>query len=338
MQIIIRCDQPLHLAKLRDPLLRVWERCCGQGARQHADAEQRFMSIRKHAERYRACCPSELWEAEETALGQLLAAMPMNRDAPLFPLMVQPLVFPDDLPLSALPLLEGWEVQEQAAELAGSFSPLAMLWLREMGASSVRRMQGKAEHICANDGVAVIAVSPVESHLPDLPESDQIPEVHEFRHHDVEHIDTGMLLLQANVDDCSPEWMAHAMERLLEAGANDVHFIPVTMKKSRPGILVQVLCYRSRLEALKTILFQETTTFGIRYFPAACHRLARQFLTVKTAWGEVPVKMGYHRGTRVQCSPEYAVCARLAKEAGVSVKEVHQEALFLARQQLRAGE
>jgi uncharacterized protein (DUF111 family) len=102
------------------------------------------------------------------------------------------------------------------------------------------------------------------------------------------------------------------------------------MKKSRPGTLLQVMCYQSEAEALKTILFTETTTFGIRSFPVACHRLARRFVTVDTQWGEVVVKLGYHRGCRVQVAPEYAVCAKLAEAAKIPLKQVYQQAISLA--------
>lgn len=94
--------------------------------------------------------------------------------------------------------------------------------------------------------------------------------------------------------------------------------------------MVQVMCYASQLDAMKTLLFEETTTFGIRYFPVACHRLARRHVRVETSWGEVAVKLGYHRGQRVQVAPEYESCAAVARANGVSLKQVHQEALELA--------
>ncbi|USG66799.1 LarC family nickel insertion protein [Brevibacillus ruminantium] len=335
MKIIIRSDESFFLHTAVEPLLRLAE---GRPAPSQEESElsqeealRRFETVSEAVERYRPFLSAEAWQREIDALKKLLACFQIpEKDQPSAEFYVLPLTIPAGLPLALLPLLEGWEVKEEIQNPSSQFSPVAMIWLKEIGAKPVTSLNGNISRVEMGDGVAVLSVKAEETGG----RKDSLPIVHEFRKHDVEHIDTGMMLMQANVDDCSPEWMAHAMERLFEAGANDVHFIPVTMKKSRPGILVQVLCYQSKVEELTTILFQETSTFGVRYFPAACHRLARQFLTVKTTWGGVPVKIGIHRGKRVQCSPEYAVCARLAKEAGVSVKEVHQEALMLAMKQV----
>lgn len=159
-----------------------------------------------------------------------------------------------------------------------------------------------------------------------------VPTANEQRDHREEHIDEAMYLLQANIDDSSPEWLGHTMEKLFQAGANDVIVFPVTMKKGRPGHMVQVMCYQSQLEIMKEILFRETTTFGIRYFPVSCHRLGRRFVNVKTKWGDVNVKIGYFHKERVQVSPEYADCVRVAGKSGVSLREVYLEAQQLARQ------
>ncbi|MBO8163364.1 MAG: DUF111 family protein [Brevibacillus sp.] len=158
----------------------------------------------------------------------------------------------------------------------------------------------------------------------------EVPVVREQRDHTVEHIDEAMYLLQANLDDASPEWMSHTLKMLFTVGANDVSFLPLTMKKGRPGTMVQVMCYASQLDVMKEMLFRETTTFGIRYFPVACHRLARRFCRVPTRWGEVSVKLGYLQGERVQVAPEYDDCAKLAEQADVPLKQVYQEALSLA--------
>ncbi|MEJ8545884.1 nickel insertion protein [Brevibacillus borstelensis] len=348
--MIIRSDTPLFLHTLRDLLLKLWrqagiesagreegEELNGRARLAQAEVlEQRDREVKaglsdflKRAESYRSMCPSGVWEKETEALQRLWTAMPGETPDRSPRILVQPLIIPARLPIAALPLLEGWHVREDPSIPVEQFSPLALLWLKQVGAKPVETISGKVASVEAREGVAVASVDrdgPAGYAEPGT----GIPVVSEYREHSMEHIDDGMLLLQANVDDSSPEWMAHAMERLLEAGANDVHFLPVTMKKSRPGVLVQVLCYQSRLEELKTVLFQETTTFGIRYFPVSCHRLARRFVTVQTAWGEVPVKIGIHHGRQVQYSPEYAVCARLAKEAGIPVKQVHQEALLLA--------
>ncbi|NGQ96939.1 LarC family nickel insertion protein [Brevibacillus sp. SYP-B805] len=209
----------------------------------------------------------------------------------------------------------------QAAERA--LSPLALLWLKAMGVRFLPAVPpGVVRRVAAGEGIAVLEIG----------HEGAVPRVREERRHGEEHIDEGMVMIQANLDDASPEWMAYAMERLLAAGANDVSFLPMTMKKSRPGMLLQVLCYQSDLEMMKSIVFTETTTFGLRYFPVAVHRLGRRFATVATRWGDVRVKIGFHRGERVQVSPEYEMCARLAKEAGVPLQTVYEEARRLAQE------
>src|SRR5690606_29026540 len=105
--------------------------------------------------------------------------------------------------------------------------------------------------------------------------------------HDEEHVDDEMVKVEVNLDDMSPEWLGYLLDKLLQAGANDAFYIPIYMKKNRPGILLQVLCSSHKLRAIKDILFQETTTLGVRYFPLSVHRLKRRFRKVETAWGSV---------------------------------------------------
>ncbi|GIP40808.1 hypothetical protein J31TS4_40880 [Paenibacillus sp. J31TS4] len=144
--------------------------------------------------------------------------------------------------------------------------------------------------------------------------------------HREEHVDEGMLIIQANLDDMNPEHCPYVTDRLLEAGANDVYWIPILMKKGRPGLMLNVLTDEAKLGDLESIIFTETSTLGLRYVRAACHRLARSFEPVETPWGTVSVKVGRYKGDLVQFAPENRDCERLAREHNVPLKAVYEEA------------
>ncbi len=133
--------------------------------------------------------------------------------------------------------------------------------------------------------------------------------------------------IAANVDDQSPELLAHAAARLMEVGALDVWLTPVLMKKGRPGHVVTVLCEEADVSKVERILFTETTTFGVRKSPRSRTVLDRRHETVTTPFGDVRVKVGRYAGRDVSRSPEYEDCARLAAEKGVPVREVFESAM-----------
>jgi uncharacterized protein (DUF111 family) len=143
--------------------------------------------------------------------------------------------------------------------------------------------------------------------------------------HTKEHVDHNMVKMEVNLDDIPGEWLGYVMEQLFEAGANDVFYTPIFMKKNRPGVMLQLLCEQKKINEMKKILFAETTTLGIRYYPLYVHRLARKFYKIQTQWGEVTVKQGLHEGKIVQYAPEYEDCRKIAKENNVPIKEVYQK-------------
>jgi uncharacterized protein (DUF111 family) len=145
-----------------------------------------------------------------------------------------------------------------------------------------------------------------------------------FEHVD-EHLDKQMIMIQVNIDDMNPELCSYVMDLLFEQGANDVIWIPIIMKKGRPGLQLQVLADQVLLAELETIIFRETTTLGLRYFPATVHRLARVFVKVQTQWGELTVKTGYHEGTLIQYAPEFKECEQVAKLHQIPLKQVYDE-------------
>lgn len=143
--------------------------------------------------------------------------------------------------------------------------------------------------------------------------------------HREEHIDEEMVLIQANLDDMNPEWTTYVSDRLFDAGANDVYWIPIIMKRGRPGVMLNVLVHDSRIEAVENVIFSETTTLGIRYMRASCHRLGRQQVDVETPWGIVQVKAGYYKGELVQYAPEFKQCEQIASLHRVPLKRVYDE-------------
>jgi len=145
-----------------------------------------------------------------------------------------------------------------------------------------------------------------------------------FNHRE-EHVDDQMLIMQANLDDMNPEWVSYIMDRLFDRGANDVYVVPIIMKKGRPGMMLNVLVDAGRLAEMEDVIFSETTTLGIRYIHASCHRLARDFERVDTPWGPMTVKAGYHQGKLVQFAPEFKECEQIAKQHQVPLKVVYDE-------------
>jgi pyridinium-3,5-bisthiocarboxylic acid mononucleotide nickel chelatase len=145
---------------------------------------------------------------------------------------------------------------------------------------------------------------------------------------------TGEVVLSTNVDDLSPEMYEYVLERLLSSGAQDAWLTPIVMKKSRPAVTISVLCAAARESDLRRILFRETGTLGIRSTPVTKHALERDVLKVETSAGPIAVKVGLLDGHPVTVAPEYEDCARAARESGIPARDVHEEALRLAREEL----
>jgi len=139
-----------------------------------------------------------------------------------------------------------------------------------------------------------------------------------------EHIDEDMIKMEVNLDDISGEWLGFVMDRLFEAGANDVFYTPIYMKKNRPAILLQLLCSSRSMDKMKEILWRETTTLGIRYYPIMVHRSQRRFITIQTEWGSVTVKQGVSGDEVFQSSPEYEDCRHIAEQHGIPLKKVYE--------------
>jgi len=135
-----------------------------------------------------------------------------------------------------------------------------------------------------------------------------------------------LVMIETNVDDMNPEFFDHVMERLFTAGALDVFYTPIVMKKSRPAVLVSVLADLERADQLSDILFRETSTLGVRRREVLRQCLDREWREVDTPYGSVRVKIGLLGGEEVTVAPEYEDCRRLAGERGVPVMEVYRAA------------
>jgi pyridinium-3,5-bisthiocarboxylic acid mononucleotide nickel chelatase len=137
--------------------------------------------------------------------------------------------------------------------------------------------------------------------------------------------------VRANIDDLSPEILGYVSEKLLVSGALDVFFTPIQMKKNRPATMLTVISEPHLLDTIAGILFQETTSFGLRYQTQSRLKLSRRIVLVKTVHGEVRVKLGEWKGKIVSVHPEYDDCRALAERTGVPLREIIDAARIIAR-------
>ena len=140
-------------------------------------------------------------------------------------------------------------------------------------------------------------------------------------------------ILETQLDDAAGQVLAHACERLLQAGALDAYITPIIMKKGRPGHLLTALCRPRDADMLEALVFAETSTFGLRRGEVRRAKLARRHAIVNTRFGRIRVKLGQRGGQIVRAWPEYDDCAAAARKAGVSLQEVQHEALQAWSQQ-----
>jgi uncharacterized protein (DUF111 family) len=138
-------------------------------------------------------------------------------------------------------------------------------------------------------------------------------------------------VIETNLDDISPELVAHACERLLETGASDAWTTPITMKKGRSAVTLSVLVSPENRDGVLAVLFAETSTLGARVIPVAKEMLERDFVTVEVGGQVIRVKLGIRRGKIINRAPEYEDARIAARELGLPLKEVYQLALEQAR-------
>lgn len=132
--------------------------------------------------------------------------------------------------------------------------------------------------------------------------------------------------VETTVDDMQPQLWEAVMERLFESGALDVYLTPVTMKKSRPGIVLTALCSPDRVTELSRVLFEESPTIGVRWTAYQRERLDRETVTLTTAYGPVPFKVSRLHGRVITATPEFTEIRRIAREKGLPAREVLDQA------------
>jgi uncharacterized protein (TIGR00299 family) protein len=139
---------------------------------------------------------------------------------------------------------------------------------------------------------------------------------------------TSCLVLECNLDDMNPELFIHAEEAAFAAGALDVWLTPIQMKKGRPAVKLSALCTPGAVaDAVAASLFRETTTLGLRSYPVERRVLARSFVTVTTAYGAIPIKVGTGPDGPLNFAPEHDACRAAARAHGVPLKDVYAAAM-----------
>jgi uncharacterized protein (DUF111 family) len=138
-----------------------------------------------------------------------------------------------------------------------------------------------------------------------------------------------VVVLEASIDDMNPQIYSHLMDKLLSAGALDVFASPVQMKKNRPGTVLTVLAPPDLGDALALLIFEETTTIGIRYRESERRILDREVEIIACEFGDIKVKVSRLNGRVINFAPEYEDCRQAAQARGVPYKWVQSRVVQL---------
>jgi len=133
-----------------------------------------------------------------------------------------------------------------------------------------------------------------------------------------------MVLIETNIDDMTGEMLGYAREKLLEAGAADVWFSTIQMKKGRPGVMLSLICQESQEEAVARLLLRETSTLGVRVRPVHRWEAERELVEFESSLGPAAVKVKRLPGEPPRVAPEYEACKRLAQATGLPLAEVYR--------------
>ena len=142
-----------------------------------------------------------------------------------------------------------------------------------------------------------------------------------------------VVVIEAEIDDMNPQIFGSLIDQLMEAGALDVFYTAIQMKKNRPGTLLTIVAAPDARERLTSMVFKETTTIGVRHAEMERECLDRETTTVTTRFGQVRIKIASRNGEVLNAAPEFDDCVRLAADSGRPVKEVQAAAMkaFLDR-------
>jgi len=209
--------------------------------------------------------------------------------------------------------------------LAKHFGPMPAMWVSSIGYGSGTRQREYPNVLRAYLGEIYGAENP--SGEITAPGRDPYPEQHAGEPSAAGFHESPAVMIEANLDDMNPQFFEPLVNHLLEAGALDVSMVPVQMKKSRPGVLLQVLAYPTSRDELIKLIFTESTTIGVRSYPVIKHMLQRESIPVETPFGTVRVKIASLGSTVVTIAPEFEDCRRLADQHQIAVKEIYTTAL-----------
>jgi len=135
-----------------------------------------------------------------------------------------------------------------------------------------------------------------------------------------------VILIECNIDDMNPEFYEYVISQLISAGALDCWIQPILMKKGRQGTLLSALCNNADNDKMSKIIFDETTTLGVRIRSVERQKLRREIKTVKTKYGEVRVKYGFLKNRMTSAQPEYEDCRKLAEQLKIPLQTIYNEA------------
>jgi pyridinium-3,5-bisthiocarboxylic acid mononucleotide nickel chelatase len=134
-------------------------------------------------------------------------------------------------------------------------------------------------------------------------------------------------VLETNLDDINAEILGSFVDLALASGALDVFYTAIQMKKNRPAVLLTVLCAEADADKFSELILRETSAFGVRRYSAERRKLAREFMSVQTPYGEVTVKLGRLDQRVLQAAPEFESCKKAAAKSNVPLKQVYEAAL-----------
>ena len=132
-----------------------------------------------------------------------------------------------------------------------------------------------------------------------------------------------IVIVETSIDDMNPEWFGFLMDRLFENGALDVYWIPIYMKKNRPGTLVQVLCRKEQKETMVKIILSESTSLGVRIYFAHRFMLKREVVSAVTSYGQVQIKQIWGIDGKTRFVPEYDCCRKISIEHNIPIRVVY---------------
>jgi len=138
-------------------------------------------------------------------------------------------------------------------------------------------------------------------------------------------------MVETNIDDMPGEHFGYLLEKILDVGALDGYITPVQMKKSRPGILISIIVDDMHLSKVEKIMFEQSTTFGIRKYRASRKKLHRKLVDVETEFGTIKVKIGMLNGSIKNITPEHDDCRKIAEERGIPLKLIYNTAMNAAQ-------